>query len=208
MPPDPSSPEDEAILAAVRALLSGAGNEAFEIIFRRFYRPLFTFFANRPELKEEADDLVQMTLSRAFENLHQCRGEESFEAWLWQIGENVWRNAVRERRAVKRPRIVASLEVAAEPQGEDSPPLVVRDEAPDPQQAVLAAEQTRVLRQAMEDLPAGMRRCIELQVFGALKYQEISRVTGIGLGSVRSQLFEARKRLKPVLDRYFRGAEL
>ncbi len=208
MPPDPSSPEDEEILAAVRALLSGAGNEAFEIIFRRFYRPLFTFFANRPELKEEADDLVQMTLSRAFENLHQCRGEESFEAWLWQIGENVWRNAVRERRAVKRPRIVASLEVAAEPQGEDSPPLVVRDEAPDPQQAVLAAEQTRVLRQAMEDLPAGMRRCIELQVFGALKYQEISRVTGIGLGSVRSQLFEARKRLKPVLDRYFRGAEL
>ncbi len=45
-------------------------------------------------------------------------------------------------------------------------------------------------------------------MFGDLQYQEISDVTGIGLNSVRSQLFEARKRLKPILDQYFRGAEL
>ena len=41
-----------------------------------------------------------------------------------------------------------------------------------------------------------------------LRYREISDVTGIGLNSVRSQLFEARKRLKPVLDEYFQGGRL
>jgi RNA polymerase sigma factor (sigma-70 family) len=65
-----------------------------------------------------------------------------------------------------------------------------------------------VLRDAIESLPPGMRQCTELRLFADLKYQEISRITGIGLNSVRSQLFEARQRLKPVLDHYFQGADL
>jgi len=65
-----------------------------------------------------------------------------------------------------------------------------------------------VLKEAIEGLPPGMRRCAELQLFGELKYQEIADLTGIGLNSVRSQLFEVRQRLKPVLETYFQGADL
>jgi DNA-directed RNA polymerase specialized sigma24 family protein len=53
-----------------------------------------------------------------------------------------------------------------------------------------------------------MRRCTELRLLADLKYQEIASLTGIGLNSVRSQLFEARQRLKPILDHYFQGADL
>jgi RNA polymerase sigma-70 factor, ECF subfamily len=208
MPPDALSPEDEEILAAVRALQNGAGRDAFETIFRRFYRPLFTFFANRPTLREEADDLAQATLIRAHESLHQYRGEASFEAWLWQIGQNVWKNAIRDRVAAKRLALTQAQELTADLEGEVSPAFLLGEEPADPEQAVLAAEQTQVLRKAIDGLPPGMRRCTELRVFGDLKDREISDVTGIGLNSVRSQLFEARKRLKPILDEYFRGAEL
>jgi DNA-directed RNA polymerase specialized sigma24 family protein len=65
-----------------------------------------------------------------------------------------------------------------------------------------------MLQAAIEALPPGMRQCAELRLFSDLRYREISDVTGIGLNSVRSQLFEARKRLKPILDEYFQGAEL
>lgn len=207
MPPDSPPPEDEEILAAVRALQNGAGPDAFDVIFHRFYRPLFTFFANQPALREEADDLAQRTLLQAYEHIHQYRREASFGAWLRQIGENIWKNAVRDRLAAKRLALAQAQELTADLEGEVSPSLL-SEEPPDPEQAVLAAEQTRVLRQAIETLPPGMRRCTELQVFGDLKDREISDVTGIGLSSVRSQLFEARKRLKPILDAYFRGAEL
>jgi RNA polymerase sigma-70 factor (ECF subfamily) len=78
---------------------------------------------------------------------------------------------------------------------------------PDPEEAALSRERTRVLRQAIESLPAGMRRVTELRLLGDLKYEDIARVQGIGLNSVRSQLFEARRRLKPVLDDYFQGAD-
>jgi RNA polymerase sigma-70 factor, ECF subfamily len=208
MPPDLSPPEDEAILAAVRALQNGAGRDAFEVIFRRYYRPLFIFFSNQIVLREEADDLAQATLIRAFENIQQYRREASFEAWLWKIGKNVWRNAARDRGAAKRLALAQAQELTADLEGEVSTSLLLGGEPLDPEKTVLATERTRVLREAIDGLPPGMRRCTVLRVFGDLKDREISNVTGIGLNSVRSQLFEARKRLKPILDEYFRGAEL
>jgi RNA polymerase sigma-70 factor (ECF subfamily) len=211
MPPDPPSARDEEILQAVRALQAGAGRDAFEVIFRLFYRSLLTFFANRPALREEAEDLVQTTLFRVYERIQQYRFEASFSAWVRQIGENVWKNAVRKRLAAKRPLLVETRELAAD-EGEAGglSPLEegVRDEAPNPEEEVLAGERTRKLQGAIEALPPGMRQCAELRLFSDLRYREISNVTGIGLNSVRSQLFEARKRLKPILDEYFQGAEL
>jgi RNA polymerase sigma-70 factor (ECF subfamily) len=212
MPPDPPSLGDEEILAAVRALQNGAGHDTFEVIFRRFFRPLFKFFANQPALRDEAEDLAQATLFLAYERIGQYRFEASFAAWVRQIGENVWKNTVRERQAVKRPRIVEAPAAAAEGEGDGTALAAleerVPDEAPNPEEKALAIERTRMLQEAIEALPPGMRQCAKLRLFSDLRYREISDVTGIGLNSVRSQLFEARKRLKPILDEYFQGAEL
>jgi len=212
----PAFPEDEEILQAVQALQGGGSPEVFEVIFRRFYGPLRTFFANRPALQDEAEDLAQAALFRAFERIHLYRQEEDagFAAWLRTLAENVWKNAVRERLAVKRVLPGEAAEVVEEPGRDDAfAPLAAhgaapRDSRPNPEEALLAHERTRVLRDAIESLPPGMRQCTELRLFADLKYQEISRITGIGLNSVRSQLFEARQRLKPVLDHYFQGADL
>ncbi|HEX7185467.1 MAG TPA: sigma-70 family RNA polymerase sigma factor [Thermoanaerobaculia bacterium] len=210
MPPNQARPEDDTILAAVRALQSGAHGDAFEVIFRRFYRPLFLFFANRPALRDEADDLAQATLFRAYEKIHQYQSAASFEAWLRKIAENMWRNAVRERLAAKRGAFLEFQELPAEDSQDTSPSFLngaLSDTALNPEEAVLAAERRRMLRDAIESLPPGMRQCAELRLFADLKYREIAELTGIGLNSVRSQLFEARKRLKPVLDEHFQGAD-
>jgi RNA polymerase sigma-70 factor (ECF subfamily) len=206
MPWNPSSPGDEEILAAVRALQGGASSAAFEVIYRRYFPSTFRFFANRPALREEAEDLAQAALFRAYEKigLYRPEADASFAAWLRTIAENVWKNAVRERLAVKR---VAPGE-PAEPAVDGGAAADARDERPDPEAALLAHERTRVLQAAIESLPPGMRQCTELRLFADLKYQEIASITGIGLNSVRSQLFEARQRLKPVLDHYFQGADL
>jgi len=207
MPPDPACRGYEEILKAVQALQGGAPPDAFEIVFRCYFRPLQRFFANRPALRDEAEDLAQATLQRAYEKIGQYRAEAgaSFAAWLRRIAENVWKNAVRERQAAKRVPPAALVESPAK-DGPEAPPLP--DPRPGPEEIALARERTRLLREAIESLPAGMRRCAELRLFGDLKYQEIAAVTGIGLNSVRSQLFEARQRLKPVLDDHFQGADL
>lgn len=204
-PPPPKTPEDEEILRAVRALQAGAGPDAFAPIYRRFRRSLVYFFANQSSLRDEAEDLAQITLLRAYEKIHQYRFEAKFETWLRQIGENVWRNAVRDRQAAKRAAELEPLDLTAEDWGASSR---LADGAPTPEQAALAEERRRVLQEAVEALPPGMRRCTELRVYQDLQDHEISRVTGIREGTVRSQLFEARKRLEPVLAKYFQGAGL
>lgn len=206
---NPPRPEDEEILAAVRALQAGAGPEAFDILFVRFYRPLYLFFANRPALREEADDLAQATLFRVYQNIHHYRFQESFQAfqaWLWQIGENVWKNAVRDRQAVKRGPLTEALEAGESTEPAASPGATVFTGLPaTPEEALLSQERVKILRDAIEGLPAGMRQCTELRLFADLEHREISAVMGIAVSSVRSQLFEARKRLKPVLAEYFQG---
>jgi len=203
-PSPPPSGQDAEILQAVRDLQAGAGPAAFEPIYRRFLRPLTTFFANQTALREEAEDLAQDTLAKAYEKIHQFRFEAGFQTWLRQIGENVWLNALREGKAVKRAARHVPLDA---PDGEGhGVASCVPDAAPTPEEAALAQERSRVLQAAVEALPAGMRTCTELRVYQDLPYQEISDVTGIGLNTVRSQLFEARKRLGPLLAKYFQGA--
>lgn len=206
-PPAIDRPEDEEIRAAVRAVQGGAGREAFGLIFRRFYRPLYNFFSHQSVLRDDADDLAQATLLRAYENIGQYRFEAPFHAWLRQIGENVWRNAVRERMAAKRGPGTVSLEAVVRDEEGTARTVEVADAGPTPEQEALAGEKVRVLRAAIEALPPGMRQMTEMRLFTDLKYREIAEATGIGLNTVRSQLFEARKRLKPVLDEYFQGAE-
>jgi RNA polymerase sigma factor (sigma-70 family) len=213
MPSNPACPGDEEILEAVRVLQAGGAPEAFGVIFRRFYRPLFKFFANQPLLREEADDLAQATLWRAYQKigLYSPDSGAAFGAWLRKMAENVWKNAVRGRQADKRTALREALSFSAEDgdarDGTSAPVAAVADPEPSPEQAVLDLERTRVLREAIEALPPGMRRCAELRLFDELKYQEIAALTGIGLNSVRSQLFEVRQRLQPVLDAYFQGAD-
>lgn len=201
-------PEDEKILAAVRALQAGAGPDAFDPIAPRLLKSLIIFFANQPALRNEARDLAQITLMRALENIHQYRFEAKFSTWLRRIAMNVWINAVRDQQTAKRGAPVESLDmVGVESEGE-RPVLQIADPSGTPEQAVLAREKVVVLRAALERLPPGMRRCMELRLFTDLKYREIAERMGIGIGSVKSQLSEAKQHLKPVLDEYFQGVEL
>lgn len=207
-PPGTVCPEAEEILAAVRALQAGAGPDAFAPIARHYWQPLFTFFSNRPALRDQADDLTQTTLIRVLEKIGQYKLDAPFFAWLWPIAANVWKNAVREQTAAKRGAPVEPLETVAGEE-EERLPLAARiaNGEPTPEELALAHERERVLRQAIEALPPGMRTVAELRLYDDLKYREIAQVTGIGINSVRSQLFEARKRLQPVLNEYFQGAE-
>lgn len=214
MPSNPACPGDEEILEAVRVLQGGGTPDAFGVIFRRFYPPLYKLFANQSSLREEADDLAQATLWRAYQKIGLYRPESGapFEAWLRTMAENVWKNAVRDQGADKRVALRDALSLPAEDgeagDGTSAPVEALADAEPSPEQAVLALEGTRVLKEAIEGLPPGMRLCAELRYFSDLKYQQIADATGIGLNSVRSQLFEVRERLKPVLEAYFQAADL
>ena len=207
-PTDTASREDEEILAAVRALQAGADPDAFEPIYRHYQPLLSRLFVKLGFSPAEAEERAHAALIRAYENIGQFRFEARFATWLQRIAETVWKNAVRDRQAAKRGAGVQALSLETVALGEEEPAaLQVADPAPTPEEAALVAERARVVRSAVEELPPGMRICTELRLYAGLRDKEISQVTGTGFDTVRSQLFEARKRLKPLLKRYFQGAD-
>lgn len=206
--PPPSDPVE--VTEAVRALQGGDPRGA-EVLFRRYYKKLVVFFKSQTPLAHEAEDLAQETLERAFRKIGQFRGQSLFSTWLRRIAENVWKNAGRYHRRHKRGAPTVPLAESAGDEGEDGEGVDldrtdVGQLEPDPESAVLALEETELLREAMAELPPGMRQLMELRVWDDLGYEEIAERAGVSTGTVKSQLHEARQRLEPLLRDHFHDA--
>lgn len=196
--------DDGVIRDAVRVLQAGGDPDAFDVIFERYFRPLVYFFANQSEFRDEAEDLAQETLYRAYQNIDQYREDAAFFTWLRRIAENVWKNAVRDSRALKRDAPEVGIPELEEEGIEVEAPLaeVAAGRTTEPEEDTLRRERARILKQAMDELPDGMRAVIELWV-GELKYRQIAAALDVSLGTVKSQVFEAKERLRPVLEENF-----
>lgn len=171
----------------------------FERLFERYTRPITSFFARRGFSREECLELTQETFLGVYKGMDRFRRDSSVETWLFTIAANVWRNEVRSRTAEKRD----GQEISIDQEREDSALRLVTEvssKETGPLDGLLAEERRRRARKALEDLPPQMRRCLELRIDQQLKYREIAEVLQVSIETVKSQLFQARERLKEQLN--------
>lgn len=185
---------------------SGDPEERFREIFFEYHRPVVSFFQRRGSTYEEGLDLAQETFLRVFQGMETFRGEASLGTWVYTIASHVRSKALRQQAASKRSPGERHLVQAAEA-GEDSPADLVADDS-GALHGMLTEERARVLREALLELPPQMRRCMQLRIEQDLKYREIADLMRISIDTVKSQLFEAKLRLKDELAGYFTDEEL
>ncbi len=184
-----------------------ADEEDFGRLFVRHFDAVVFFFRSRGFGSEEVDDLVQQAFLHAFRSRAQFRGEGSFRGWLFKIAVNIYRNELRRRSAAKRNRPEASLDdptfhgqlADGVAPGEQGPPSPTRGQLDE----ILTQERVKLLRQALQELPAQMRQCMLLSLGQNLRYREIAAITGVPLGTVKSQLHSAKARLREKLAAHF-----
>jgi RNA polymerase sigma-70 factor (ECF subfamily) len=119
-----------------------------------------------------AEDLLQETFFQAARRRERLSEAVSPRAWLFAIARNAAATALRRRR----------------------PTSVLPDEIP----AAPIAEDPRLdaVREAIAELPETLRETIELRLRDELSYEEIAEVMRIPLGTVRSRLHHAMRRLR------------
>lgn len=140
----------------------------------------------------DAQDLAQEVFVRAYLNLERFRFEADLGTWLHRITVNVYLNS---RRKNKKDNIAYSLdEPLLTEEGEVSRELAATGS--DPQEVLDAKERQLYIRQALEELPPEFRAVLVLREFQGLNYEEIARVLGCSLGTVKSRLSRARQALK------------
>ena len=69
---------------------------------------------------------------------------------------------------------------------------------------MLTGERSRLLREALEELPPQMKKAVLLRVTGDMKYREIAEEMEVSIETVKAHLYQARQHLRDRLSDYFR----
>jgi len=138
--------------------------------------------------EEDARDATQETFMSAFRNLRGFRGEAKVSSWLHRIAVNV----VLENERSTRRRL-ARVETQDDLAELESRELGSRIEGHDDDRMDLEA--------AIAALPPATRRAFVLHDIEGYRHEEISGMTGTAPGTLRAQLFRARRMLMEALSR-------
>jgi RNA polymerase sigma-70 factor (ECF subfamily) len=134
---------------------------------------------------QDADDLVQLALERAWQ--HQARWEPGtrLDSWVFRIMQNAWIDEVRARQRQSRVLVSVDDETLAETgAGPDSP---------SPADAL-------AVRQAVSRLSEDHRAAVALVLVEGLSYKEAADALGVPIGTLTSRLARAREQLQNLLS--------
>lgn len=177
-----SAPSTETVEALVERAKEGDAR-AFEQVYRRTADRIYALCLRMSGDATEATELVQDVFVRAWERLGSFRGDSLFSTWLHRLAVNL----ILQHRRTKGRR--AAREVA-------SPDLERFGRA-----ARTAMPGTRIdLERAIAGLPPKARRVLVLRDVEGFKYDEIARMTGVSLGTVKAQIHRARGLVKEALN--------
>jgi RNA polymerase sigma-70 factor (ECF subfamily) len=156
-------------------------------VLRAYTRSLYPAALRITRSTCDAEDLVQETFARALGAWGQFRPGTNLNAWLRRIMINVFISGCRKRRA--GPQLVT---------GEAAGPLLACARSGDgsAEDQVVRGLLDADLAAALRALPARHRTVVYLADLEGLGYRQISALTGIPLGSVKSCLHRARHRLR------------
>ncbi len=186
----------EAIEHAIKALQSGTDSESsFRLLFESYYQPLQRFFARKGFSPEDALDLTQETLFGIYRGVRDFRHEARFETWLYRVATTTYLKRLRTGSTMKRSGIETSI---ADLVPAHEPPAPSTDQL----ESVLDDERRQAMRQAIEQLPEKMRKCLTLRIYHELSYRQIATVMKLKINTVKAHLFQAKEKLRENLKVY------
>jgi len=135
---------------------------------------------------DDAQDVVQDAFLRAFRFFADFRGVNG-RAWLLTIVRNTCYTWLQQHRAHDTETPF------------DEEIHTAESDISDPATLVLKGDDSRLLRQSLEELPVEFREVIALRDLEGFSYKEIANIANIPVGTVMSRLARARDRLKQSL---------
>jgi len=167
----------QAVLACQRG-----EREAFDRLMERYQRDVYRLCYRYVNDHHDANDMAQEVFLKAYRAIGGFRGESAFSTWLYRIAVNTCLNF----RSSRKP-------VAEE----------VSDALPDRSPGALAEvereERSRLVRDAVKRLPEKQRATLILKVYHDLSHEEVSRILGSSVGTVKANLFHALANLRRLL---------
>jgi RNA polymerase sigma-70 factor, ECF subfamily len=163
---------------------------AWEMIMGRYRKRIYNVCFRSTGRQDEAEDLAQDTLIRAYQTLRTFRSEAgSFRNWLFRVGRNLVVDHYRRERHLYKSFVRDDLE-----------DLKLEDERTlSPQRIAEQAEAAEFLRDGMMRLSPDLKEAVRLRDMEGMTYHEIARLLGASEGTIKSRVSRGRTRLAKIL---------
>jgi len=148
----------------------------------KIYNLCYRFMGNH----HDANDCAQDTFVKAFKSLKTFRGDAAISTWLYRIAVNTCKNKLSSLAYRFRKLTVA--------------PVEIKDDSQSPEVQFEKDEKGRLIQKAIDSLPNDHKTVVVLRDVEELSYEEIAKVTGYNIGTVKSKLARARGRLREKLE--------
>jgi RNA polymerase sigma-70 factor (ECF subfamily) len=178
----------------ISAVLSG-DTDAFEALVLENRRQVYNLALKMTKNEQDAYDLSQEAFLKAFRSLDKFRGDSKFSVWLYRLTSNLCLDFLRAQK--RREKVSLSYENDEDEQQE----LEIPDERFSPERILEQNNLRESISSALDALPEDYRSIIVMREMDGLSYDEISARTGLELGTVKSRIFRARKKLCALLSK-------
>lgn len=178
MEPELAQNDSDAVLLVRRA--QADDRAAFDALYGHHVGRVYAVCLRMSASRSEAERLTQDVFVRAWQRLKSFRGESAFASWLYRLAVNVvLEDGRRNSRRTARVAVLPDPDQLEHMQGKTSHD----DERMD-------------LERAIATLPPGARAVLVLHDIEGYKHEEIARMTGTAVGTVKAQLHRARRLLR------------
>lgn len=188
---DRSALDDQDLIGAAKK----GNRDAFSVLIKRYHLQIFNMLYALVGDWDEADDLTQETMVKAYQALGRFEGRAQFYTWLYRIGINCWKDWCKTPRKQREVGDVL----------DDGQSLFDQYAAPEITDAqVQRTELQEMLKLALSKLPEEYRAALVLREIDGLGYDEIADVLDCSLGTVKSRIFRGRTQLKKMWEVHYR----
>lgn len=159
--------------------------QAMEAIYERFNRPIFSLAYRYTYNSEAAEDLLQDIFIKVFTHFKELQTAETFIGWLYRIAINTCYSYLRSKKS-QLHRTIPLDEVEGTIEGE------------------INTSGDKIMKKSLEDaiqnLQGKLKTIFLLHDVQGFKHEEIARILGCSVGTSKSQLFKARKKIRKRLE--------
>lgn len=165
---------------------------AFEILVQRYKNPLTNYVFRFIGDYEACLDIVQETMIKVFRYKDSYSSIAKFSTWIYTIAGNLARTEYQKRKRKK----IFSINAYGEDKDEN---YEIPDESYMPDQITDSGIKDEIIQQALLKVSDAYREVVILRDIQDLSYEEISEVTGVSVGTVKSRINRGRAQLQKLL---------
>ncbi len=177
----------------VKKTLKGQ-KKAFEMIIRKYQRPLINYIGRMVGERELALDFSQEVFIKAYSSLHTFQPQYKFSTWLYKIASNYIIDYWRKKKVQH-----LSLDHYQEAENECLP-LQIPDDEPSIVKKFELSQIREKIEKTLSMIPTQLRELFVWRHVNGLSYEEIAEIKGLPVGTVKNRVFQAKEMIRQSLE--------